>query len=83
MTLKSLKIEHPCYGPNKDKFIAVVQLQEPDNHHNSISLELSPEASLRLLAVAREELILATHDAATELEIRLRQSIPSPALLTA
>jgi hypothetical protein len=83
MTLKSLQIDLKGYGEHKGKFMAVVQLQDPDNHYNSISLELSPEASLRLLTVAREELILATHDAATELETRLRQSIPSPALLTA
>lgn len=74
MNLNSLKIERALYGERKGSFVAKIVI---DDDKSTLALELSEAAAGRLLAVAREELITATHEAALELEQRIASTIPA------
>ena len=74
MNLYDLKIERLTYGPEKGQFKSVITL---DDDRSKITLTLSAAATLRLMAVAKEELITATHEAALELETKIQQTIPA------
>jgi hypothetical protein len=74
MNLYELKIERQNWGPEKGQFKAVITL---DDDRSKITLTLSAAATLRLMAVAKQELIIATHDAAVELETKIQHTIPT------
>jgi hypothetical protein len=76
MNLKSLKIETKRFGPMEGKIIATVCI---GHDRNEMTLELSEEASLRILTVACDELVSATATAAMEFREQLSAALlPSP-----
>lgn len=74
MQLRTLTIERQTYGDRKGQFKADLTI---DDDSSRITMALSPEATQRIISVAREELICATHQAATELEQRIASTIPA------
>lgn len=74
MQLRTLRIERATYGERKGQYKAELTI---DDDNSTITLALSPEATQRIISVAREELIAATHQAATELEQRIASTIPA------
>lgn len=76
MNLQSLKIETKRYGPMVGKIIATVTI---GHERNEMTLELSEEASMRILTVACDELVQATASAAMEFREQLTAALlPSP-----
>jgi hypothetical protein len=68
MKLKRLLIEREYYGENKGKLIAKISVVDDKSE---ISLQLSPDASLRMVQCCLDELVHATELGAAELKNRL------------
>lgn len=72
MNLQSLKIERKRYGPMEGKIIATVSI---GHERNELTLELSEAASIRILALACDELVNATATAAMEFREKLTAAL--------
>ena len=68
MKLKSLKIEEKRWGPLHGKIIATVCIGD---ENNEMTMELSEDASMRILTVSCDELVTATATAAIEFREKL------------
>jgi hypothetical protein len=76
MYLRELKIEKKRYGPQMGKIIATVTI---GHEMNAMTLELSEEASERILMAACDELVIATTTAAAEFRNQIMAALlPEP-----
>lgn len=68
MKLKRLQIERQFYGEFKDQLLAKIAVEDDKAE---ISLQLSPEATMRLVQCCLDELVHATELGAAELKKEL------------
>lgn len=74
MQLTRLNIQLKTYGPHQGQYIAEITTGDAKS---SITMELSPTISSRVLALAMDELCAATDEAAKEMKQRLLDAVPA------